>query len=102
MSPDLYLIAGKEEQSLGISLVSLARKGGFSTAYSLKASAFGKQFKDAGKSGARYALILGSEEVEQRHVKIKDLRNATEITIPQNSLLAKLEEFDAEGGIHSA
>ena len=102
MSPDLYLIAGKDQQSQGISLVSTTRKGGFSTAYSIKASAFGKQFKDAGKSGARYALILGSEEVEKRHVKIKDLRNASEITIPQNSLLAKLEEFDAEGGIHSA
>jgi len=101
MSPDLYLIAGKEEQSLGISLVSLARKGGFSTAYSLKASAFGKQFKDAGKSGARYALILGSEEVKSRNVKIKDLRNSTEATIAQKSLLAKLEEFDAGGGIQS-
>jgi len=101
MSPDLYLIAGKEEQSQGISLVSAARKGGFSTAYSLKASAFGKQFKDAGKSGARYALILGSDEVESQNVKIKDLRNSTEATIPQKSLLAKLEEFDAEGGIQS-
>ncbi len=102
MAPDLYLIAGLNEQKHGISLVSQARKGGFSTAYSLKSSGFGKQFKDAGKSGARYALILGSEEVEKQNVKIKDLRNATETTVSQKSLLAKLEEFDAEGGIQPA
>ncbi len=102
MAPDLYLIAGEEEKKHGISLVSKARKGGFSTAYSLKSCGFGKQFKDAGKSGARYALILGSKELETQNVKIKDLRNASETTVPQKSLLAKLEEFDTEGGIQSA
>ena len=99
MAPDLFLIAGEDQRKLGISIASQVRKGGFSISYSLKQVGFGKQFKEAGKSGARYALIVGEDEENSNQVKIKDLRSSGEITTPQNSLLAKLEEFDSEGGI---
>ncbi len=98
-TPDLYVIAGETQTNLGISMASRARKAGFSTSYSLKAVGFGKQFKEAGKSGARYALILGEEEEQTEQVKIKDLRNSTEVTVAQSSVLAKLEELDSQGGI---
>ena len=98
-APDLYVIAGETQTNLGISMASRARKAGFSTSYSLKAVGFGKQFKDAGKSGARYALILGEEEEQTEQVKIKDLRNSAEVTVAQSSMLAKLEELDSQGGI---
>ena len=80
-------------------MASQARKAGFSTSYSLKTVGFGKQFKEAGKSGARYALILGEEEEQTEQVKIKDLRNSEEISVDLRSFLAKLEELDAQGGI---
>jgi len=99
LAPDLFLISGEEQRNLGVSLVAKARKGGFSTAYPLKTLGFGKQFKDAGKSGARYALILGEEEAKTKSVKVKDLRSSAERTIEQHSLVAKLEEFEASGGI---
>ena len=98
-APDLYVIAGETQTNLGISMASRARKAGFSASYSLKAVGFGKQFKDAGKSGARYALILGEEEEQTEQVKIKDLRNSAEVTVAQSSMLAKLEELDSQGGI---
>ena len=66
----------------------------------LKESGFGKQFKDAGKSGARYALILGDEEEHQSKVKIKDLKSS-EITVDQTQLIHQLEKLDQEGGINS-
>lgn len=48
---------------------------------------FKSQFKKADKSGARFALILGSDEVSQRQVGIKDLRHSEEQkTIPQHEL----------------
>ena len=99
LAPDLYLVCGEEQKKSGISLVSVARKGGFSTSYSFKMVGFGKQFKEAGKSGARYALILGTEEADSKRVKVKDLRTGAEEVISQNSLVEKLEEFDAAGGI---
>ena len=79
--------------------VSKIRKAGFSTAYSLKSVAFGKQFKDAGKSGARYALILGKDETISNTIKVKDLRSGKEQSTTQNELVQRLEEFDANGGI---
>ena len=102
MAPDLFLIAAEEQKKRGISLVSVARKGGFSTSYSLKKAGFGKQFKEAGKSGARYALILGEEEEKSGKIKIKDLRTSGEVSVLQTSLLSKLQELDSEGAINSS
>ena len=75
MSPDLYLISSVENTEFGISLISQCRKAGFSVSYSLKNAAFGKQFKEAGRSGARYGLILGEDEREKSEIKIKDFKS---------------------------
>ena len=102
MAPDLYLISGTEQRISGISLVAATRRAGFAVSHSLKTTGFGKQFKEAGKSGARYALILGEEEKNQNKVKIKDLKSAEEITVEQAKLIHQLEKLDQDGGIHSA
>ena len=101
MAPDIYLICGADQRQSGISLVATTRKAGFSVSHPLKESGFGKQFKDAGKSGARYALILGDEEENQSKVKIKDLKSSGEITVDQTQLIHQLEKLDQEGGINS-
>ncbi|MDO9372698.1 MAG: His/Gly/Thr/Pro-type tRNA ligase C-terminal domain-containing protein, partial [Gammaproteobacteria bacterium] len=46
------------------------------------------QLKRADKSGARYALILGDEEVRQAGISVKDLRTeqAAQILMPQHAL----------------
>ena len=99
ISPDLFLIFGEGEREVGLRLSSRLRKSGFSTSYSLKATGFGKQFKDAGKSGARYAVILGEEEVNQAKVKVKDLRSGEEDTAEITDLVDQIEQWDGEGGI---
>ena len=75
------------------------RKAGYATSYALKPQGFSKQFKEAGKSGARYALILGEEEVNQGRVKVKDMRSSTEEECMIKELVQRLEEWDTEGGI---
>ena len=102
MAPDLYLICGTDQRQSGISLVATTRKAGFSVSHPLKESGFGKQFKEAGKSGARYALILGEEEDNQNKVKIKDLKSSGEITVEQTQLIHQLEKLDQEGGISTS
>ena len=102
MAPDLYLICGTDQRKSGISLVATTRKAGFSVSHPLKESGFGKQFKEAGKSGARYALILGEEEDNQNKVKIKDLKSSGEITVEQTQLVHQLEKLDQEGGISTS
>ena len=99
ISPDLFLLFAETERDLGLRLSNRLRKAGHSTSYSLKAAGFGKQFKDAGKSGARYAIILGEDEVERSEVKVKDLRSGLEENCKITELVDKIEYWDGEGGI---
>ena len=97
--PDVFVIAGENLQTEALALASRTRKGGFATSYSLKQAGFGKQFKEAGKSGARYALILGEDESSNGMVTIKDLRSGGEDRIKQADLLPQLDGLDEDGGI---
>ena len=55
---------------------------------------FKSQFKKADKSGARLALILGEDEVQQQTVGVKDLRTTGEqVTIPEQELHQYLEAY---------
>ena len=52
----------------------------------------GSQFKKADKSGARFALILGDSELDDRAVSCKDLREKSEQeTMDLESLINKIE-----------
>ena len=99
IAPDLYLLCGPEDRKFGLPIIARCRKAGFSVSYSLKNAAFGKQFKEAGKSGARFGLILGEDELSKDEIKIKDFRSGNEKTISQKSLIEQLENFDETGGI---
>ena len=99
VAPDLFVIFGEEQRTNALHASTHLRRAGFSTTYSLKPSGFGKQFKDAGKSGARYAIIIGEEEAAQGRIKIKDLRSGKELETENASMIAKIEELDANGGI---
>lgn len=54
---------------------------------------FKSQFKKADKSGARFALILGQEELANKQVSVKDLRaGAEQVCLPQNDLQNYLQK----------
>jgi histidyl-tRNA synthetase len=99
LAPDLFLIGDAEERTSSLPIIARCRKAGFSVCYSLKNAAFGKQFKEAGKSGARYGLILGEDERAKNEIKIKDFRSGQEKTVAQKNLIEQLENFDEVGGI---
>ena len=99
VAPDIFVICGSEDKKIGLTIISQCRKAGFSVNHSLKNAAFGKQFKEAGKSGAGYALILGEEEREKNEIKIKDFRSGNEKSVSQKSLIQQVEIFDEAGGI---
>ena len=99
IAPDLYLLCGPDDKIRGLPIVARCRKAGFSVSHTLKNAAFGKQFKEAGKSGARFALILGEDELSKNEIKIKDFRSGNEKTVIQKNLIAELEILDESGGI---
>ena len=73
------------------------RAAGFMVDYPLKEQGFGKQFKAANQSGARFALIYGSEELENDVVKVRDLASGNEAEIPRQSFLQSVPELMERG-----
>ncbi|WKE67498.1 histidine--tRNA ligase [Gallaecimonas kandeliae] len=53
---------------------------------------FKKQLKRADKSGARWALILGDDELAQDQITIKNLKDGSQATVAMGELAAHLEQ----------
>ena len=64
--------------------------------YPLKELAFGKQFKAAAESGARIALIYGGDELAKGVVKLRDMRDRSEVEVPHDRVDEAVR--DALGG----
>lgn len=95
---DVTLVsAGGEAEGPALRAVTTLRAAGFNVTYSLKALAFGKQFKLANQSGARLALILGEEEVLRRQVRLRDMRSGHEILLPASKLVPAVAQALEEG-----
>lgn len=54
------------------------------------------QFKQADKSGARFAVILGEQEIQTKTASIKDLRQGVQQTVAQTEVVATLQAMMLE------
>jgi len=100
-APEIFMVADGNERSTALRDVARLRQAGYSIAYPLKRQAFGKQFKEAGRSGAKFAIVYGEEEVLRKKVKIKDLSSGAEVSINSTDLLQNLRSIEESGGIRS-
>ncbi|MGA7536454.1 MAG: His/Gly/Thr/Pro-type tRNA ligase C-terminal domain-containing protein, partial [Candidatus Rickettsiella isopodorum] len=95
--PDLYFITiGDIAIQKGLILAEYLRKK--LTAINLILDVTGdgikSQFKRADKSGARFALILGDDEVKSDTYIIKNLREKSpQEIIPQDQVIQKLQDY---------
>src|SRR5690606_38940251 len=97
-SPEVYVIvAGQQERLAALPTIATLRSNGIRVEYPIKDTGFGKQFKAAGESGARLALIYGSDELRDETVKLKDLISSTETCVPAASILEAIEWYFAHG-----
>jgi histidyl-tRNA synthetase len=55
------------------------------------AEKMGKQFKHADRIGARVAVVLGPDEIQQGTVAIKDLSTREQTTIPRSDLTKAIQ-----------
>lgn len=93
-APDVYcVIAGATERTVAFRDIHALRAAGFRVEYPLRETAFGKQFKAAGETGAKLALIYGADEVAKGLVKIRDLTQRSEIDVAQADLMAHVRDF---------
>lgn len=90
---DAYLvIGGDDERAAALADAMALRQSGFSVDYAFKNAGFGKQLKAASASGARVALIYGSDELERGVVKLRDLNDREEEDVPRERLPLALRE----------
>jgi histidyl-tRNA synthetase len=100
-SPEfIAIIGGEDERDVALADAAQLRAVGYQVEYSFKNQGFAKQFKSANQSGARFALIYGSEELERGVVKVRDLSKGSEVEIPRDQLLLQVPAF-IERGIES-
>ena len=93
-SPEIYVVIGGEaERITALGDIALLRKQRFRVEYPLKFSNIGKQLKSAGQSGARLALIYGSDELQKKSVKIRDLDSREEELVKRVELLDRVKEL---------
>lgn len=91
--PDLYVVSrGERAEPLALQLARQLRLAGRQVDLDLSRSAFGKQFKRADRTGARWALVIGDSEAEAGVVILKDLRPAGGAPTDQEERLS-LEEL---------
>ena len=75
--PDLYVVSrGERAEPLALQLARQLRLAGRHVELDLSRSAFGKQFKRADRTGARWAVVIGDSEADAGVALLKDLRPA--------------------------
>ncbi len=98
-APDVYVVSGEgEPRRTALGDVHRLRAAGYRVDYPLRAPAFGKQFKAASDSGARLALIYGSDELAKGVVKFRDLCERSEREIPLGGVAEAEKDFFCAGG----
>lgn len=92
------IIGGADERDAALADAAQLRSLGYQVEYPLKTPSFGKQFKAANQSGARFALIYGSEELERGIVKVRDLASGNEAELPRDQFIQQVPAL-LESGI---
>jgi histidyl-tRNA synthetase len=79
-APDLYVISrGEQAEAAALPLARRCRLAGLAVELDASGAAFGKQFKRADRSGARWAVVIGDAEAAAGMVRLKDLRAGAQV-----------------------
>ena len=88
---DVYVVSlGDEARVEALRLATRLRAAGVGADLDLAGRSMKGQMKDADRSGARWAVILGSEELASGRVTLKDLRSGEQIEVPSAGIEARL------------
>ena len=95
---DIYcVIGGEPERKAAFADIRRLRAGGYRVEYPMRDLAFGKQFKAAADSGARIALIYGSDELARGVVKLRDLGDRSEREFPASEIESAVRGYFGAG-----
>jgi histidyl-tRNA synthetase len=84
---------GEKAYATAVRVAKTLRKAGFSVELPPVEQKFGKALGNADKLGARYALILGENEIAEGVWTLKTLADGTQSKVPESELLARLRKL---------
>jgi histidyl-tRNA synthetase len=85
---DVYIVTiGDEAREEALLQLIKARKKGLKAEMDILGRSVKAQFKQAGKSGARFCLILGSDELKEGKIKLKNMQSGEETQLPKDDWL---------------
>lgn len=91
-APDFYAVAaGDVDRALVFKTVVQLRQAGLSGDLDFEARSVKAQMRSANKSGAKYALFIGPEEAQKGAVKLKDMKDGAELTVPLDEAVRRLQ-----------
>ena len=89
---DCYLVSlGQEAKDYSVPLLQELRRAGFSSERDYQDRKLKAQFKSAERLGAKFAVIIGEDELKKGAAAVKNLENGEEIEL---SLQNFIEEFE--------
>lgn len=99
---DIYIMPlGERAINESNKIANFLRLNGYSCDICLESKNFGQMFKKAQRRNAKYALIIGDNELESKNVVVKDLALEKQETVANDDLLEYLDEkFDVEEHHH--
>jgi histidyl-tRNA synthetase len=77
-----------------LALAAELRRSGVNTEIHLEPAKIARQFKYADRAGIPYAVVMGSDEMAEGVVTVKDLRTGTQERIPRGEVAARLRGLD--------
>jgi histidyl-tRNA synthetase len=81
-----------EDRPHVLRLGHVLRDAGFRVEYGLADQALGKQLKLADGRGARLVVVVGPDDRARGEVAVKDLRNGSQIGVPETDLIERLRQ----------
>ncbi len=79
---DAFIVAiGEAAETIAFELLTKIRRGGMTASMDFAKRSMKAQMKQAGKSNAKFALIIGEDEVTNNTVTVKNLANSEQQTL---------------------
>lgn len=93
-APDIYAMHQGEGSVLAImQAAAMFRTAGFAVYTHCGEQSLKAQMKKADASGARFAIIIGQDEVASGKITLKDLQERQQLTVPVEAAVALIQEW---------
>lgn len=91
LSPLVYIVSiGEETKKQCFYLLNMLRKSGISADFDYEGRSPKAQMRMANKSGVKFVIVVGPDELIRGDVKVKAMESGEEITLKQNEVLGWL------------